>query len=67
MPLKEYILKLRDIVAPNYPLEFSTRKFSGYEIEREWFDITDLKKDTGFEPEISFEAGVKRMLKRIGE
>lgn len=66
MPLREYILKLRDLVSPDYPLEFSSRKFSGYEIEREWFDISALKKDTGFKPEISFEEGVKRILKWMG-
>lgn len=66
MPLREYILKLRDIVSPKYPLAFSSKKFSGYEIEREWFDLTDLKKDTGFEPQISFETGVKRILEWMG-
>jgi len=67
MPLREYIFKLRDVVSPNYQLEFSPQRFSGYEIEREWFDITELKEDTGFEPEISFVEGIKRILKWTGE
>lgn len=65
--LRDYLVQLRDIVAPNYHLEFSSQKFSGYEIDKSWLDITELKNDTGFIPKISFEEGVRRILDRIGE
>ena len=65
--LRDYIIQLRDIVSPDYHLEFSSQKFSGYEIDKTWMDITELKNDTGFEPKVSFEEGVRRILDRIGE
>lgn len=61
-PLKDYIMKIRDIINPDAELgigeipSYSDRAFSSC------VSIFDLTKDTGFVPEVSFEEGLKRTI-----
>ncbi len=58
--LKDYIIKIRDIIDPNLELgigeipSLSDKAFSSC------VNIYDLAKDTGFEPQITFEEGIRR-------
>lgn len=61
-PLKDYIMKIRDIIDPEADLgigeipSYSNKAFSTC------VSIFDLTKDTGFVPEVSFEEGLKRTI-----
>ena len=60
--LKDYIIKIRDIIDPNLELgigeipSLSDKAFSSC------VNIYDLAKDTGFEPQITFEEGIRRTI-----
>lgn len=66
-PLKEYLLKMRDIVAPDAEIGLGEINFSGVSLTYKEFDTNALKKDTGFENKISFEEGIKRTAEWIKE
>lgn len=60
--LKDYIIKIRDIINPALELgigdkpELSEKAFSSC------VNIYELAKDTGFEPQIGFEEGIRRTI-----
>lgn len=58
-PLKNFIIEMRDAVAPGRELQFGDIPYTGTNTPLETFDITDLKKDCGYEPEVSFSDGIK--------
>lgn len=62
MPLAEYIRIMRDAVNPEAELGFGQVPYGEKQVMYLCADITDLKKDTGFEPEISFEKGIGRTI-----
>lgn len=66
-PLKEYLATIRDIVAPKMKLGLGELEFQGLELTKEMLDISSLTRDTEFKPEITFEAGIRRMLEWIKE
>jgi nucleoside-diphosphate-sugar epimerase len=57
--LKNFICKLRDIVAPEVELGFGEHQFAGINVPQEVFDNRNLRDDTGFVPLVSFEDGVR--------
>ena len=59
-PLREYIEILRDIAAPGAPLGIGEIE-SGEPLSL-CADISELRADTGFEPEVSFEEGIRRLV-----
>ena len=59
-PLKEYLYLLRDAVDPALPLGLGKRPYSGKQVMYLSADISRLKEDTGFEPEVAFEDGIRR-------
>lgn len=59
-PLKEYLYLLRDAVDPALPLGLGKRPYGGKQIMYLSADISRLKEDTGFAPEVSFEDGIRR-------
>lgn len=61
-PLKEFILELREELAPAASLNFGDIPFTGVNLPIEDFSITDLVKDTEFEPEVSFREGVRHTM-----
>ncbi len=58
-PLREFLLKMRDIVSPNAELGFGDIPFKGIDISYEQFDVEKVKKDTGYINKISFENGIR--------
>ena len=58
-PLKEFILELQKSVAPDAIPIFGDIPFTGTNMPLSTFSIDDTRKDTGFEPDISFAEGTK--------
>lgn len=57
--LKEYITTIRDIACPSAKCNFGAVDYFPNQVMYLCADITDLQKDTGFEPKMSFEDGIK--------
>lgn len=64
-PLKDYLLQVGDIVAPGTILELGQLPSDVISLHESSFDITALKEDTGFLPEISFDEGIRRTVRWI--
>jgi len=58
--LCEYVEKIRDIVNPSINLAFGTKEYYPHQPMYLCADISQLQADTGFEPIVSFEAGIKK-------
>ncbi len=58
-PLKEYIECIRDAVNPDMQLTFGEVPYYDKQVMYLCADITNLTKDTGFTPQISFEDGIR--------
>lgn len=58
-PLKEFVIEMVNACAPNMPLKFGDVAFTGINMPINTFDITALKNDCEFTPEVSFEVGTK--------
>ena len=61
-PLKEYIEQLRDEVAPGAELGFGEIPYGPKQVMYLQADITELTKDTGWQPHTSFIEGIRQML-----
>ena len=59
--VKEYLEIMRDVINPSVELVFGEVPYSPNQIMELVGDISKLKNDTGFKPEISFEEGIRRM------
>ena len=62
LPLKSYLETIRRLMKPNVALVFGGKPYSKNQVMYLEADISDLKRDTGFEPQISFEEGITRIL-----
>ena len=47
---------------PNVPLIFGGKPYSENQVMFLQADISDLQRDTNFQPQISFEEGIKKIL-----
>ncbi len=61
IPLKEYISRLRDVVAPGAELGFGEYVTAAAPLSIR-ANIEPLKTDVGFAPQVSFEEGIRRIL-----
>ncbi len=61
-PLRVYIETIRDIVAPEMPLDFGAIPYAPNQVMYLCADISELQRDTGWQPQISFEEGIKSLL-----
>ncbi len=61
-PLAEYIRIMRDAINPKAELGFGQVPYGEGQVMYLCADITDLKEDTGFQPEISFEEGIRQTI-----
>lgn len=59
-PLKEYLIKIRDIVNPTVKLGFGKHAYQGVHLERQELYSEALFKDIGFHTEVAFHEGIKR-------
>lgn len=58
--LKDYITELRDIVNPKAALGIGELPYPENQVMYLCADISELERDTGFKPQISFSEGVRR-------
>lgn len=58
-PLKEFILEMVESCAPDSKPLFGDIPFTGINMPLSTYSIEDLKKDCGYEPEVSFKDGTK--------
>ena len=62
LPLKYYLEKIYQLMKPNVPLVFGGKPYAKNQVMYLTADISDLKRDTDFEPQISFEEGISRII-----
>ncbi len=60
--LKEYILEMQRVLAPESDFAFGSAPFSGISLPLERFDTKELAEDTGFCSEVSFSEGLQRTM-----
>ena len=63
-PLKSYLEIIYRLMKPNVPLIFGGKPYAENQVMYLKADISDLQRDTGFKPQISFEEGISRILTR---
>lgn len=61
-PLAEYITILRDSIDPGLKMELGAIPYSPGQVMHLCADVKTLKEDTGFEPEYSFEQGIRETI-----
>lgn len=61
-PLREYIEVMRDCANPAAELGFGRIPYGPGQVFYLQADITDLNRDTGFVPEVSFEEGIRKTI-----
>ncbi len=61
-PLKEFILEIKNTVAPDKEFVFGDVPYTGANLPIETFDCSLTEKDTGFKAEISFAKGIKKTM-----
>ena len=66
-PLKEFILEMKESLAPDREFVFGNVPFTGTNLPISAFDCSNTTKDTGFVAEISFSKGVKKTMEWIEE
>ena len=62
LPLKNYIETIYRLMKPNVPLVFGAKPYAENQVMFLQADISDLRRDTGFDPRTSFEEGIKKIL-----
>ena len=61
-PLKAYVKAVQKVVSPDIPVFFGKRDYYPNQPMYMVADISELKEETGWEPQVSFEEGIKLML-----
>lgn len=61
-PLKEYFQLMRDAVDPGLPLGIGELPYAPNQVMHLQADISALREDTGFEPSVPFETGIRLTL-----
>ncbi len=60
--LKDYITAIRDTINPLLEIGIGELDYYPNQVMHLCADITELKEDTGFEPQVSFEEGIQRTI-----
>lgn len=58
--LRNYIEDMKAALCSETELRFGETAFTGIDLPMEVYSIDELERDTGFKPEIEFEAGIKK-------
>ena len=58
-PLREFLIEMRDVVAPDVELGLGDLDFKGIDISYDQFDLKKVEKDTGYKNQIPFKQGIK--------
>lgn len=64
-PLKEYIFQLKEVVNPDIESGIGRKVFNGNNVDFSQIDVLKLWRDTGFQAEVCFEEGVRRVVKAL--
>lgn len=64
-PLKEYVVEMRDAIDPSLPLGFGQIPYKENEVMFLQADTTALREDTGFEPKVPFEEGIRQAIQWV--
>lgn len=64
-PLKDFIIKIRNVVDENIKLTFGEMPFQGALLKYTEFEKEKLYKEFGFETEITFEQGIQKTIQWI--
>lgn len=59
-PLKEFLIEMKDAIAPELPFKFGDVPFTGIDLPLSDFDCRKTEEDTGFKAGISFAEGCRR-------
>lgn len=62
LPLRQYVEQLRDAIDPALPLGFGKIPYVPLQVMHLEADISDLRRDVGFEPATSFEQGIRKTI-----
>lgn len=65
--LREFLLKMRDIVAPDAELGLGEIPFKGLSVNYNQFEMKQVEKDTGYKNKVSFEDGIRLTAEYIRE
>jgi UDP-glucose 4-epimerase len=63
--LREFISILRDAIDPGLPLGFGEIPYGANQVMHLQADISSLQEDTGFVPQVDFEAGIRSTIESI--
>lgn len=58
-PLREFLIKMRDIVAPEAEIGLGDLPFKGVDISYDQFDLKKVERDTGYQNQVPFEEGIR--------
>lgn len=58
-PLRDFLLKIRDIVAPDADLGLGDIPFKGVSVDYGQFSLKQVEIDTGYKNKVSFEEGIR--------
>jgi len=58
-PLREFLLRMRDVVAPDAVLGLGDISFKGVNINYNQFELKKIEKNTGYKNKVSFEDGIR--------
>ncbi len=61
--LRDYIEEMRDAIDPSLPLGLGEVPYGPMQVMHLQADITELSRDTGFEPVMSFTEGIRKTIK----
>lgn len=64
-PLINYINVIHEKINPSLPLGIGDVPYSSESLPMSCVDMEDLERDTGFEPKVSFEDGISRVIKQM--
>ena len=58
---------IRDLIDPELPLGIGDVPYQDDRIPNSCVDLTRLREDTGFEPRVPFEVGIKEVISSISK
>ena len=64
-PLREFLLKMRDVVNPDAELGLGDIPFKGINIDYSQFELKQVENDTGYLNKVSFEEGIRETAEYI--
>lgn len=63
--LSNYIYQIRDIIDPSLPLGVGEIPYASINMPSSCVDMTSLKNDTGFVPQVPFEVGIRKVIETM--